>query len=172
MNFSSKKILTIITFATFAVLGHWNFWSHGVYALGFNTTLFWLCLGFLLWDNNSLLHLKKDWVWITPLCLMALSFSLFENPWLKIISCFVLPTATSIFYAYSQLINAKQHFWGFSLLESTIKRSFLPAQHIVSALSFSQNGFSSLFRQGNSAYFSDGLKWLALHAWPFKTSWP
>ena len=38
MNFSSRKIFAIITLSILAVLGHWNFWSHGIYALGFNTT--------------------------------------------------------------------------------------------------------------------------------------
>ncbi len=147
MNFSNKKILTIIIFATLAVLGHWNFWSQGVYALGFNTTLFWLGLGALFWSNNPQTSLKKDWVWITPLFLMALSFSLFENPWLKVISCFILPSATAIFYAYSQLINATKHYWGFSLLGSIIKRSVSPFKQLVSAINFSKKLLISSFRQ-------------------------
>ena len=147
MNFSNNKFLTIIAFATFAVIGHWSFWSQGVYALGFNTTLFWLCLGGLLWKNHPLLRFKRDWVWITPLFLMALSFSLYENPWLKVISCFVLPITTGVFYAYSQLINSSQHYWGLSLLQSVIKRNLLPFKHIGTVLNFSQNVFTSLFKQ-------------------------
>ena len=147
MNFSAKKMLTVLTFSTLAVLGHWNIWSQGIYALGFNTTLFWLFLGLLLWDNNPQLGLKKDWNWITPLFLMTLSFSLFENPWLKLISCLVLPTSSGIFYAYSQLINASNHFWGFSLLQSIIKRSFTPFQHIFGVFIFIQKSAADSFSQ-------------------------
>lgn len=153
MNFSNNKFLTIIAFATFTVIGHWNFWTQGVYALGFNTTLFWLCLGGLLWGNNPLLRFKRDWVWIMPLFLMTLSFSLFENPWLKVISCFVLPIAAGIFYAYSQLINATQQYWGLSLLQSLVKRNSLPFQHIMNALKFSQNVLISLFRHQQQKEF-------------------
>jgi len=48
MNFSNRKVFAVVTLATLAVLGHWNFWSHGIYALGFNTTAFWLGIALLL----------------------------------------------------------------------------------------------------------------------------
>ena len=136
MNFSNRKVFAIVTLATLAVLGHWNFWSHGIYALGFNTTAFWIGIAFLLWDNNPSLRWRKDWVWFVPLLLMALSFSLFENPWLKVISCVVLPVSTSVFYAYSQLINAREHFWGLQLLTALFKRSLVPLRVVGTATSF------------------------------------
>lgn len=149
MNFSIQKIIMVITYSTLAVLGHWGIWSEGVYALGFNTTLFWLFLGFMLWGINPQLRFKKDYCWITPLFLMALSFSLYENPWLKTISCFLLPICTALFYAYSQLINARNHFWGFSLLLSIFKRTFLPLKHIVGIFGYFKLTVSNSVKQKN-----------------------
>jgi hypothetical protein len=145
MNFSNRKVFAIVTLATLAVLGHWNFWSHGIYALGFNTTAFWMGIAFLLWDNNPKLRWRYDWVWFVPLLLMALSFSLFENPWLKIISCVVLPAATSMFYAYSQLVNARERFWGLQLIMTLFKRSLVPLRLIGEATLFCRSIVARVF---------------------------
>ena len=145
MNFSRRKVFAVITLSILTVLGHWDFWSHGIYALGFNTTAFWLGIAFLLWDNNPSLRWRKDWVWFVPLLLMALSFSLFENPWLKVISCVLLPTTTSIFYAYSQLINARERFWGLQLLGTLVKRSLIPLRYIGEATSYAKSGAGRIF---------------------------
>jgi len=145
MNFSNRKVFAVVALATLAVLGHWNFWSHGIYALGFNTTAFWLGIAFLLWDNNPNLRWRQDWVWFVPLLLMALSFSLFENPWLKMVSCVILPAATSIFYAYSQLINARERFWGLQLLTALIKRSLVPLRLIGAAALFFRGVIARVF---------------------------
>ncbi|MGB1309996.1 MAG: DUF4153 domain-containing protein [Leucothrix sp.] len=150
MNFSNRKVFAVVTLATLAVLGHWNFWSHGIYALGFNTTVFWMGITFLLWDNNPTLHWKKDWCWFMPLLLMALSFSLFSNPWLKIISCVVLPIASSAFYAYSQINNAAERFWGLPLIGALIKRSLVPIRVIGTATLFFRSIIANVFSlQGN-----------------------
>ena len=145
MNFSSRKVFAIITLSILAVLGHWNFWSHGIYALGFNTTAFWLGVALLLWDNNPNLRWRTDWVWFVPLLLMALSFSLFENPWLKVISCVLLPATTCIFYAYSQLTNARDRFWGLQLLGTLAKRSLVPLRFIGEATSYAKGGTGRIF---------------------------
>ncbi|PWQ97781.1 DUF4153 domain-containing protein [Leucothrix arctica] len=136
MTFNNQTVLSVTTLAVFAVLGHWGFWSEGVFALGFNTTAFWVGFGALLWVNNPSLSWKKDWVWLVPLALMALSFSLFENPWLKVISCVVLPISAGTFYAYSQLINAQQSFWGLQLVRALLKRCLTPMRHISAAFHF------------------------------------
>ena len=86
-----------------------------------------------------------DWVWFVPLLLMALSFSLFENPWLKVISCVLLPATTCLFYAYSQLINARECFWGLQLLSTLIKRSLVPLRFIGTATSYAKGGTGRIF---------------------------
>ena len=151
MNFSRRKVLAVVILSTLAVLGHWNFWSNGIYALGFNTTAFWLGVAFLLWDNNPNLRWRTDWVWFVPLLLMALSFSLFENPWLKVISCVVLPLASSAFYAYSQLINASERFWGLQLLATLIKRSLVTLRLIGEATLFLRGIIAKVFSLQNNA---------------------
>jgi len=162
MNFSNRKVFAVVTLATLAVLGHWNFWSHGIYALGFNTTAFWLGIAFLLWDNNPNLRWRQDWVWFVPLLLMALSFSLFENPWLKMISCVILPTATSIFYAYSQLINARERFWGLQLISTLVKRSLVPLRLIGSSMLFSRSLMARVFSLEDKHLFNRIVRGLML----------
>ena len=145
MNFSNRKVLSVVLIATFAVLGHWNFWSHGIYALGFNTTLFWFGMVFLLWDNNPSLAWRRDWLWFVPLLLMALSFSLFENPWLKMISCVVLPVSSSVFFAYSQLQHADQRFWGLQMITTLFKRSLVPLRLLGTASAYFRSIVAKVF---------------------------
>ena len=162
MNFSNRKVFAIVTLATLAVLGHWNFWSHGIYALGFNTTAFWLGVAFLLWDQNPKLSWRTDWGWFVPLLLMALSFSLFENPWLKVISCVVLPTTTSVFYAYSQLVNASDRFWGLQLIATLAKRSLVPLRHIGTASLFLRGIIARVFSLPDNHLFKRIINGLLL----------
>lgn len=162
MNFSNQKVFAVVTLATLAVFGHWNFWSHGIYALGFNTTAFWIGIVFLLWDNNPNLRWRNDWVWIVPVALMALSFSLFENPWLKIISCVVLPVSSCAFYAYSQLINARERFWGLQLISTLIKRSLVPFQFFGAATLYLRGIIASVFSFQDNALFKRIISGLVL----------
>jgi len=48
---------------------------------------------------------------------MALSFGMYENPWLKFVTMGVLPVATGVFYLYGQMENASKRWWGLHFLE-------------------------------------------------------
>lgn len=128
-----QTIITVISISILAVLSHWNIWSIGIYALGWNTTLFWLSVCYLAWENNSSLNFKRNWQWVMPVILITLSFSLFENPWLKIISCFLLPLASTFFYGYSQITNQEKYDWNIDFLDCILKRMTLPLKFIGNA---------------------------------------
>lgn len=111
----SIKTVTALLLALFLTLTHWGFWDKGVLALGWNASLFWLAfLGFLY--HQAPKNLKRRFLIWVPLTLMALSFGLYEIPWLKFITMGVLPIATGAFYLYGQMENAKKRWWGFQFL--------------------------------------------------------
>ena len=77
----------------------WQVFTSGTAALGFNATLYAAALVTL-----ALFKLKSDgrrmtdlWVCFVPLYLIALSFSLFENPFIKVINFVALPIGLYIF---------------------------------------------------------------------------
>jgi hypothetical protein len=93
------------------VLTHWGAWTNGVLSMGWNTTLVWLALGGLLIRSNQKIYFSDDWVWLLPLALLSISFVLYENPWLKTISFFVMPISAAVFFSFGQLKNKSQHVW-------------------------------------------------------------
>jgi hypothetical protein len=134
----SRDTLVALGLAFFMVLTHWGFWDKGVLALGWNASIFWI--GFLAYlfhsSPNSGLK-KRSAIWI-PLLLMALSFGLYENPWLKFISIGVLPLSTGMFYLYGQMHNAKNRWWGINFLTQLghhMISPFLKAEKSITQLS-------------------------------------
>ena len=140
--------ITLISILT--VLAHWNIWSIGVYAIGWNTTLFWLSVCYLAWINDPSLSMKRDWQWILPIMLTTLSFSLFENLWLKLISCFLLPLVTALFYGYSQIINRKDYYWNVDLINALCNRVTLPLHFIDDAWETLSPIIKNLFGESKS----------------------
>lgn len=83
------------------VIAIWGFWSDFLDALGFNVTIFLLGILATFLYATGVKNLKKDYFWVFPIILIAASFSLWENPFLKAINIFFLPFILSIFFAYS-----------------------------------------------------------------------
>lgn len=106
-----NRIVAIICLSIFAVLTHWGVWSNGVLSMGWNTSLVWLALGGLLIRNKQTICFSGDWAWLLPLTLLSISFALYENPWLKTISFFVMPISFAVFFSFGRLKNKRQHFW-------------------------------------------------------------
>lgn len=145
-----RTVITVISISALAVITHWNIWSTGTYALGFNTTLLWLSIGYLVWGNDPHLNFKRDWQWGIPLVLIILSFSLFENPWLKLISCFLLPISAAVFYAYSQIPERGKYYWNLNFLNALFNRVKLPLQFIKSAWTTLTSIAKSVFGESGS----------------------
>jgi hypothetical protein len=74
----------------------WNFWSTFINALGFNATALILGTVLLFMVTHGITAWKNHFAWAFPILLVALSFSLWENPYLKVISILLLPFVLSI----------------------------------------------------------------------------
>ena len=111
-----SKTLFALLISAFAVLSHWGFWDIGVYALGWNTSVTYLCLTLLLLHDKPFIKFRENWAWLVPIVFMALSFGLYENPWLKVINMFVLPISLGVFLSYAHTTEKQHHWWSSSFL--------------------------------------------------------
>ena len=127
----------------FAVMFLWGFWQSGVTALGFNATILIISILFFLlgyknsgekWGIN--IFKKTRLFWLIPYILIALSFSIYENPWLKLISLLVLIIILAIFINYDSLIDKKIK-WNWHFVDSVL------TSRILSFLN------STIFRKAN-----------------------
>ncbi|EKE10918.1 MAG: hypothetical protein ACD_15C00176G0001 [uncultured bacterium] len=98
-----KNILVIGSFALalYWAVFLWNFWSVFIDALGFNMTVFILGVLALFFLLIGIEAVKKNHSWVLPVALISLSFSLWENPFLKTVNILILPFVLTIFFAYS-----------------------------------------------------------------------
>lgn len=103
VSFSRNNILVIgsITLSVFFVIALWNFWFLFTDALGFNMTAFLLGTVLIFLTSQGITNWKKQFVWSIPIILIATSFSLWENPYLKIISLLLLPFIVSVSFNYA-----------------------------------------------------------------------
>lgn len=115
--------LTAVFLGLWWVLTHWGFWDKSLYALGWNTTIFWGML-LLVLVKTSGQTLKKNADYLLPLGLMIASFSLWENPWLKTFTILLLPLLFGFFYAHSQLKAPAKKYWDLQILEKLVQRLF------------------------------------------------
>lgn len=130
-TFHSKYLLLIILLASFSVLSHWNFWSYDFYAFGFNTTLAWSAfIGLMIWQK-TLISLRENTLWLIPTLLIIISFSLYENPWLKAISIFTLPIIIGIFVSIAKCKNENAYLWNYTFLFTVVRQACKPLAFII-----------------------------------------
>jgi len=110
----------------FWVIFVWNFWSEGIYALGFNAFVFLLLFMILfIW----MLYRKekfviRDLIWLLPIFLIALSFGIYDNPFLKIVSIIIFPVLFAVFYNQAYLDDKSKRHWNFHFLLKILGRIF------------------------------------------------
>ncbi|MCF7795392.1 DUF4173 domain-containing protein [Patescibacteria group bacterium] len=120
------KLLLSIVPAFFWVISLWNFWDKGIYALGFNATIFGLLLlALFIWVlYEKGYYIKNDLLWIMPMFLIFLSYSIYDNPFLKITSLLFTPIMLGIFYNQAFLKDKKTKNWDFEFISKIISRFF------------------------------------------------
>jgi len=120
-----KLILNIVP-AIFWVVFLWNFWGKGFYALGFNATIFlFIFFGLFIWVLYKKGHyIFNDLLWIIPIILISFSYSLYDNPFLKITSLLILPVMFTIFYNQAFLSDKKIKLWNFEFILKIVSRFF------------------------------------------------
>lgn len=108
----------------FWVLFMWGFWSHGIFAMGLNAFVFLSgLLGLFIWVMHKKgVAVKTQLYWIIPLGLIILSYLIYDNPFLKIISILVMPISLAVFYNHAFLSEQKAT-WGVRFLGHTILRT-------------------------------------------------
>jgi len=119
-------ILLSAGISLFWVIFLWGFIEKGTIALGFNATIF-LILILLLFQElnpNNKLYAKKNFQWFIPLSLVMLSFSLYENPFIKIVTIFIYPIIFTLFYNYSMLQNREKINWDHTFFGALVVRLF------------------------------------------------
>lgn len=87
------QIFLSVLISLFFVIFIWWFFSKWIFALWFNVTVFWLLLFWLLlsWIKEKQYFCIKNFYWIIPLLFIILSFSIYENVFIKFINVFILP---------------------------------------------------------------------------------
>jgi hypothetical protein len=120
-----KLFLSIIP-AIFWVVFIWNFWSKGIYVLGFNATVFgFIFLGLFIWVlYKKGYYTKHDLLWIIPMILIFFSYSIYDNPFLKVTSLLVFPVMFTLFYNQAFLNDKKNKLWNFEFILKIIIRFF------------------------------------------------
>lgn len=97
----------------YAVIFLWGFWDNGPFALGINATVFVLGLLFAcrgLFPGRALFT-KKNLVWTIPFVLIAVSYALYENPFIKMVNFLAIPVLALIFLAYALHPRLKTFLW-------------------------------------------------------------
>lgn len=130
---SRRQSWLVLLFSVLVVWSHWNLFSTGVIALGFNFSLFWVGFALLIYSLDSTYRLKRDWVWLCPIILIALSYSLYENPWLKLVSLFLFPIVIGVFCAYSHFENRNSLLWNSKFIRAICSRFAKPLHSIGTA---------------------------------------
>lgn len=120
------QLLYCAGLALFWVVFLWNFWNRGPYALGLNAFIFLsLFFGLLIWTlckNGK--YTASDLTWIIPISLIIVSFALYDNPFLKMISLLVLPAVFTLFYSQALLDNKRSAYWGYEFVMNVASRLF------------------------------------------------
>lgn len=131
-----KTFISILALATFCVFSHWNIWTREVYAFGFNSTFACLCFILLYTYQDPNFSFQRNRSWLLPIFFIALSFSIYENPWLKTISILLLPIAFGFFLTQSKLQHHQNQYhqesrsWDYSLIYTLISKTISPIKYI------------------------------------------
>lgn len=118
--------LSSMGLALFWVIFLWGFWEKGPQALGFNTTVFLLLALTALaaiFPKHQPLQSRRNLVWLVPCVLIALSYSVYDNPFIKMVSIPIWPLALLSFTTDAMFI-ARPLKWGGAILTLFIARAF------------------------------------------------
>lgn len=120
------NMLWSVALSLFWVVFIWRFWDKGPFALGINASIFFIALLAMfirpLYCNRH--YDKKDLYWIIPLWLIALSFLLYDNPFIKIVNVFVYPLLIFLFVNYGYLRDKEKRYWGINFIVNFFSRFF------------------------------------------------
>src|SRR3989344_7039919 len=119
-----ETVFATILLSLYWIATMWGIWTKEIYALGWNLTVFVVAL-LLLYTHagRSERPGMRESVWLVPLLLIALSFALFENPYVKAVNMLVLPL---LFASYFIITSTKHHervVWNSAWIRRMIERT-------------------------------------------------
>jgi len=148
---TKHTVIAVFFLACIAVLSQWDLFTKGVFSVGLNSTFVGAIFWFLLLRSPNRIPLKHDWAWYLPLWLTLLSFAIFENPWLKVLSVILLPVATGYIYSFRQIPNCDSLIWERALANRLIRRTLSPVKYLSTA----KNSLFSCFKPRPDTAFSN-----------------
>ncbi|MDD5055354.1 MAG: DUF4173 domain-containing protein [Candidatus Peribacteraceae bacterium] len=123
---SVRSVIFTLGLSLFWVVFCWGIWERGPWAMGINYLLFVLGLAFLF-DFQSVYRapLRRQFSWLIPIILIALSFFLYENPFIKAVNVVVLPPLFAVYRIAVTTGNESNVRWsGNKWIEHLIRRFF------------------------------------------------
>jgi hypothetical protein len=123
---SKLSVIFALGLSLFWVAFCWGIWEQAMFAMGANYMLFVLGLAFLF-DYQSVYcaPLRLQLKWLIPVILIALSFFLYENPFIKAVNIAVLPPLFAFYRIAVTTGNEPKVRWsGNKWIEYLIRRFF------------------------------------------------
>ncbi|MDD4286786.1 MAG: DUF4173 domain-containing protein [Candidatus Peribacteraceae bacterium] len=131
-----EAVFATIFLALYWILTLWGIWTKDVSALGWNLTVFVVAL-LCLYTHAGRPERpgKREYVWLVPLLLIAVSYTLYENPYIKAVNMLVLPL---LFVAYFIITSTRHHervVWNSAWIWRMVERALGFVKQIEPAIS-------------------------------------
>ncbi|MDD4319903.1 MAG: DUF4173 domain-containing protein [Candidatus Peribacteraceae bacterium] len=119
-----ETVFAAILLSLYWIATMWGIWTKDVQALGWNLTVFAIA-AFLLYTfaGGSKRPGRREYVWLVPFLLIALSYALYENPFVKAVNMLMLPL---LFVSYFIITSTKHHEkveWNIPWIRRMIERA-------------------------------------------------
>ena len=128
MDASLRKRMTAygaLVLSLFWVLTMWNVWEKDVSAFGWNVSVFILgAMALYAFASGKRPERSRgaDLLFLAPLGLIAVSYALYENPYIKLVNCLVVP----LLFAGAWIVSSTRHsssvVWNIDWLRRMIER--------------------------------------------------
>lgn len=137
----------------FWVIALWGFFGRDVYALGINAATWYMAMLLLfLWVmRREGPSLRANLAWIAPFFLIAFSYALYDNPFLKVVNMLVLPSAFALFYNDAFLSVNGRVRWSAKVCEGLIWRVLSIVTHIRKAFGQIERLATQTRKEANTA---------------------
>ncbi len=129
------KLLWSLGLSLFWVIFLWGIFTREIYAMGANAFLYLTAtMALFLWAmKRGGISLRKNAAWIVPVFLIASSYLLYDNPFLKTVSILVLPTTFALFYNEAFLSAQGRARWSGKTVEALVWRTLSIVTHVRKA---------------------------------------
>jgi hypothetical protein len=112
-----------LALSLFWVLTMWNVWEKDVSAFGWNLSVFILgAMALFAFASGKRTWQRADLLFLAPLGLIAVSFALYENPYIKLVNCLVVPLLFAGSWIVSSTRNSRSVVWNISWLRRIVER--------------------------------------------------